>query len=539
MKYKLLIICILFLASNIIFAISNESSDSNTNSEEIIAKRLKDEEKYVPKSGEVVYNSGRGITNAPKAVASFISQTQDGYIIENRRLRYPNRGKITPKCIVIHSTNTKTFTLAMRTMEMFGFAVHIMVDVDGRVYQLMDSLDERGWAARGMDEKAIHVEVVGNSEKSMLANKEQLKAVIQTVEWLTLKYNIPKNNYDVEKKGVFPHYQSKKRYGGIVEDDPLDPGVRYTKKVIEGIDGKFYYETKWKDRLTTKWKYIMFGKARFLHGKGFKPKNEPKKSDVKIPKDNGPSMKGHGHTDAPSPTLEIFETDKDGTIADCGRISYRNRGKIEIRGIVLHFTATDDLAFTIRVFNQRHLGPQIIVDSDGKVYQAMDALDDRAAAAVGTNDYCIQIEIIAMSEDELLKNKAQTESVIKLVKELAEKYKIPLNNYDIESNAGIFTHGQAKKKWGMSEWLYGSTFDPGERYMKVIVDGIGGTYYYDMEAFVEENKISKYFYSNVLKDNSVKSIEDMYYKEQKSIGTKLWKDRYSSDWVFFPYPWIP
>jgi len=537
---------------SLIFAIHDpEDTDANIVAEkDPLEGKIKSESEYVPRAGKVKYDRGRGITATPQAVASFICQTNDGKITENRRLIYPNRGKITPKSIVLHSSNTKTFTRAMKLMEMFGFAVHLMIDVDGRVYQLMDALDDRGWAARGIDDRAIHVEVIGKSSNDSFANNSkspkcimentiQLEAVLKTVEWLAMTYDIPKNNYDVEKNGIFPHYQLKKRFGGIVEDDALDPGPQYTKMIIEGIDGKYYPESKWKDRYTTKYKFHPIGKSiKVVHTDDDSSVDTDDDKKEKLKK-VGPSRKGSGLTDAPKPDLDLFEVDDDGNISSDGRLRYKNRGRMKVTGVVLHFTATKSLDFTIRVLNQRNLCSNILVDTDGKAYQSMDSLEDIAAAAIGTNENCIQIEIIGMDENDLLGNKKQKEIVIKLVEAICKKYKIQKNNYDIESNEGIFSHGQAKKKWGRSAWLYGSTFDPGERYMKEVIEAVEGEYYYDMEPFVEDNNFSKYFYDNALGDDIIKSIEDVYNKDKSTIGTKLWKDRYNTDWVFLPYPWIP
>ena len=104
-------------------------------------------------------------------------------------------------------------------------------------------------------------------------------------------------------------------------------------------------------------------------------------------------------------------------------------------------------------------------------------MEERAAAATGTNDNCIQIEIVAKDTAELIAQVNQTEKVKSLVIELASKYKIPLTNEDITSYSGIFSHTQAKKKWGGSIFLNAKDFDPGEEYMELILNSIGGKYF--------------------------------------------------------------
>lgn len=86
-----------------------------------------------------------------------------------------------------------------------------------------------------------------------------------------------------------------------------------------------------------------------------------------------------------------------------------------------------------------------MVDNNGKAYQLVDVLEDRAAAATGTNDNCIQIEIVAKDTEELLKQPDQIQTVKELVTELTSKYKIPLSNEKVEDLVGVFSHTQAKK----------------------------------------------------------------------------------------------
>ena len=52
-----------------------------------------------------------------------------------------------------------------------------------------------------------------------------------------------------------------------------------------------------------------------------------------------------------------------------------------------------------------------MVDKDAKAYQLLDSLDDMAQAATGTNQNCIQIEIVGKNMDELLSNDKQTQKV--------------------------------------------------------------------------------------------------------------------------------
>lgn len=144
---------------------------------------------------------------------------------------------------------------------------------------------------------------------------------------------------------------------------------------------------------------------------------------------------------------------------------------------MLHYTAIPDYQKTLEVLEKRNLSATFLADKDGKVYQLLDSILDVAAAAAGTNSNCFQVEIVGKDTEMLLANREQTKAVVRLVKELSEKYKIPLTNERVESLRGVYSHTQAKKKWGGSIYLDGKDYDPGEPYMKEILDQVGGTFY--------------------------------------------------------------
>ena len=66
-----------------------------------------------------------------------------------------------------------------------------------------------------------------------------------------------------------------------------------------------------------------------------------------------------------------------------------------------------------------------------------------------------------------------SKKVTNFIGNLAKKYSIPLENKDISSERGIFTHTQAKKK-------YGNFVDMrdcgGEKVLSKILMGLSGTY---------------------------------------------------------------
>ncbi|OHB71214.1 MAG: hypothetical protein A2W23_07750, partial [Planctomycetes bacterium RBG_16_43_13] len=331
----------------------------------------------------------------------------------DRLLKYEYRGQMTPKGIILHSTSGLKFYETVREIEKRNIAIHILIDGDGTSYQLMGRLDEKGLAVRGMDDCSIHISVVGGIGKELLDNTKQLSATVKVVKAVAEWYGIPKNNYDIEKGGIFSHMQAKYKYGGVLPYDGLEPGEKFVEQVINGVGGQFYTESEWKGRSTDFWHFV----------------RENKEENAK----RGDFTKGRGITKQPKVGVSSLAHDNKGFAIDSHRLKYVDRGKIEVKGMVLHFTATGDYETTVENLEKRRLSSTIIVDVDGIAYQSLDSLDDKAAAAGGTNDYCIQIEIVGMNEEAILKNKRQKNKVGQVVKELSEKYNIPLDNFDIES----------------------------------------------------------------------------------------------------------
>ncbi|EMN31469.1 N-acetylmuramoyl-L-alanine amidase [Leptospira interrogans serovar Pyrogenes str. L0374] len=337
--------------------------------------------------------------------------------------------------------------------------MHFIVLENGSVYGVEEPSKILYKAAPGMDETTIHVSWEGNND-SILKNEVQLKSLVNLIETLSKKHSIPLNNYDItSKKGIFTHTQSKKKFGRF-----LDTGECGSEKVLSSVllklQGKFFSETEWKDRFDSGW---VIRKEKFTDPSGKKI----------VPTYN----RGRGTTSAPIIELNSVEKTSDGKAPEEKRLRYNQRGYISPDCIVLHFTAIPDYQKTLEVLEKRNLSATFLADQDGKVYQLLDSILDAAAAAAGTNSNCFQVEIVGKDTEMLLANQEQTKAVVRLVKELSEKYKIPLNNERIESLRGVYSHTQAKKKWGGSIYLDGKDFDPGEPYMKEVLEQAGGTYY--------------------------------------------------------------
>ncbi len=362
--------------------------------------------------------------------------------------------------LVLHTTGDLSASDYIRRSAETGYMVHYVITRDGTLYGEFLPGSVRYRAAPGMDDQSIHIAAEGNQEE-ILSSPDQKKTLYGTVKILSVSYNIPLTNYDIiSKKGVFTHTQSKVRYGSFINLNECG-GENLIRNVMENTGGSFYPQSGWKDRFEEGWILV---------------RENPDSLKTRREIDTG-----RGFTEAPVVKLKGVVTDENGKTPEKFRQAYPFRGTISPSCIVLHYTALDTYQKTLDILEERRLGSQIIVDKDGKGYLAMDYPEHRAAAAYGLNEYCIHFEIVAKDAADILNNETQAAGVARLVKSVAAQYRIPLNNRSPESKRGIFSHTQAKKKWGRSVFLHGEDFDPGEAYMKKIIEMAGGTYYPEPE----------------------------------------------------------
>ena len=234
------------------------------------------------------YNKGRGITKAPKPISPMFVTDNKGLIPNALRLKYKYRGTTERTCIIVHLSRTNSLKKTIGLMERNGFAVQIAIDKNGKKYQLMDSLSHKGYAARGIDGRAIHVMIIGKTESEIMQNYNQKIAVISVLNYLVKIYKIHLSNCDVQKgEGIFGHYQTKMRYGGITIYDPMDPGENYMEMLMEELGGYYYKERKWKDRFNKQWKFfglgiVKWGSSSYVPNPSTKRrKNNYKKKEIK------------------------------------------------------------------------------------------------------------------------------------------------------------------------------------------------------------------------------------------------------------------
>ena len=382
--------------------------------------------------------------------AELINDKEFNSVLEGR----PRTKKITS--IILHHTNDKNKTEYLFHSLLSSFAVHLIISKEGELFGLSQPQLTVLRATPKMDDSSIHISLEGN-EQEILKNSFQLKKTKELIKRISKVFNIQLNNkYINSQEGVFTQTQAKKKYGNFV--DLSESGTeKIIKEILNDIGGYYYPEEEWYGRYEKDWVLR-------------KEKKNNKTTEL-------PFDRGRGIT--PSFKIEFTELEKDsnGYTPEEYRLKYRFKQKINPSCIVLHYTAIPSFKTSQDVLEARGLSATIMVDKDAKAYQILDFIDDQAQAASGTNQNCIQIEIVGRNTLDLLGNIKQTVKVANLVLELSKKFNIPLNNHKVEELKGIYSHTQAKKKWGGSIALEGKDFDPGEEYMKKIFLYINGKYY--------------------------------------------------------------
>jgi len=210
-----------------------------------------------------VFAKGRSYTPAPRAAFTalpLVERLPGGEIAGSGRLQYADRGTMRPTAIVLHVTSGRNLPQTIAGLEGRNAAVHFLVDEAGKAYQAMDSLEQQGRAARGLDDVAIHVAIVGKGDRDLLENKAQLRKVVELLRALVYRYDIPVHNYDVTgRQGIFAHAQAIKRYGGLIPNDPLHPGEEVMRAVLAALGGTYFDEKDWKDRHEPGWVFVLEG----------------------------------------------------------------------------------------------------------------------------------------------------------------------------------------------------------------------------------------------------------------------------------------
>lgn len=378
--------------------------------------------------------------------------------LENK-ISYQTRYK-DPTAIVLHSTDKYSLNEYIENSIRDRFFFHLLIDKSGNILKYPEYKSKIFRLIPKMDNYSIHISLEG-TEEEILNNPQQLKKTRNVLGNLSKKFSIPLENKDISSgKGIFTHTQAKKKYGNFVDMRDCG-GEKVLSALLTGMSGTYYNEPEWIDRFSKEWTF--------------------RKEDPKFSRPKEEFTHGRGITKTPISALGNIEKDSSGSIPEEYRVRYTFDQKMDPTCIVLHYTAISDYKISLKVLEDRRVSANIMVDKNGKAYQLLDSLNHTARAAGGTNHSCIQIEIIGKNTAELLNNEIQTQKVIALVMELSKLYNIPITNEKIESLVGVFSHTQAKKKFGRSVALIGKDFDPGEEYMKKVIEATGSKYYSEEE----------------------------------------------------------
>lgn len=182
------------------------------------------------------------------------------------------------------------------------------------------------------------------------------------------------------------------------------------------------------------------------------------------------------------------------------------KGKMEISGVVLHWTAGNDVKSAIGAMTNSHSYVHLIIDKEGKVFQLL-PLDSRVRSGSGDgNSFAVGIEIVSIASDSIDKNEevllskdrnAQFNAVVETIKYLADTYGVRVkegknvnvimqrgNTENLINKEGIFGHYQVqgvyppvKENDKLTSWpkpyirgCQGAKSDPGKEYMKKVWD---------------------------------------------------------------------
>lgn len=390
-------------------------------------------------------------------VFSFLSNLAAEDFLQNGNLVFSNsRSRWASKvsAIMIHTTGTMKAEEYLQKVKDYGYGIHYFIYKNGEEFATSNPPKEVFTCAPGVDERAIHIALEG-TESEILDSENQFQKLKIRIRSLSKEHGIPlENKWIGQKKGVFTHLQSKMRYGSFITLDSSG-GEKVLQSLFRSIGGRYYPEIEWEDRygdwILRKENPVALKQKEFEKGRGL---TKPKKIEI-----------------------DSLEKDEDGFPVESRRVKYLNRGTISPTCTVLHFTAIPTYWESLETLERRRLTASIMIDTDGKAYQLLDSLFEYPSSAAGTNEKCIQIEIVGLNEEALLKNEKQTKKVVQVLKDLSKKFQFTIQNEKIESFSGVYSHTQAKKKFGKSVWLFGKDFDPGESYMKKVLEKADGTYF--------------------------------------------------------------
>jgi len=150
---------------------------------------------------------------------------------------------IDPKVVVIHYTATPDYASAFNTFaadvrdpelgEPPGTCAHFIVDRDGTIHQLV----RLKWICRhtvGLNDSAIGIEHVGESDAEVLDDRAQRRASLRLTRWLQDRYGIARADVigHAESLGSPYHHERVERLRHQTHGDFARPAMRRYRKAL-------------------------------------------------------------------------------------------------------------------------------------------------------------------------------------------------------------------------------------------------------------------------------------------------------------------
>ncbi|EMY78659.1 N-acetylmuramoyl-L-alanine amidase [Leptospira weilii serovar Ranarum str. ICFT] len=125
----------------------------------------------------------------------------------------------------------------------------------------------------------------------------------------------------------------------------------------------------------------------------------------------------------------------------------KKRSSLRVKSILLHHTSGLKAEAYLDKSKSSGWMVHFIVLENGNVYGAEEPSKIFYRAAPGMDETAIHVSWEGANDTPSI-NGIQLKALTELIGSLSKEYSIPLNNYDIASGKGIFTHTQSKKKFG-------------------------------------------------------------------------------------------
>ena len=165
-------------------------------------------------------------------------------LLLGQRIKYRCQGDIQKVSgIILHFTDTNTMENAINAMESRQLFVQIIIDKDGKAYQLTDKVSNFSAGATGGNSWGINIEIVGKEvdlEKSSEQKDAQFQSVVATTKFLSDYYQIPITNelpfpLDTQWQGIFSHQQVDAFHPKGGRRGKIDPGETYMRHVMTAL----------------------------------------------------------------------------------------------------------------------------------------------------------------------------------------------------------------------------------------------------------------------------------------------------------------